>query len=485
MIWLLIGYMWLFVHRPFEVWPSLGAWHLERAYMVVTLAWWLAQGAGSPKGGRFHLCVLGFILAALGTWGQCPFEIWPDLGTFRIERVAMIVMLVWFLASGAGAPAGNRLHLGFLGFILALLASWAQCPFADCGDTTVDNYLKYAIFYVLLATSVRNRQDLYRILVGYAGVMFVFMLHSLREYWCGRVLYAQGIARLQAVGLTFDSNDFAGLIVCSMPLVWVLWQHWPGWLKRAGILAYICLSGVCVVLTGSRMGFVGMILAGLLATLASRRRWRMLALYPVLLAAVWTVLPQEKQDRFMTLLDPSRGPKNAIGSAGNFRFSGLERALPLFAERPLCGFGPQSFGVATGKHVMPHNLYGQLLAELGLAGALAFAAILWGVARNAFEAWRLAGSFPAGRSSLPWQTVLASSAAFLLLLIMAWGFNFLFWHVWLWFGGFQLVALHCLREQAAAATAADPADSAIPDAPYPGVSCPTCDLAGGPSAASW
>ena len=26
MIYLLIGYMWLFVHRPFEVWPWLGAW---------------------------------------------------------------------------------------------------------------------------------------------------------------------------------------------------------------------------------------------------------------------------------------------------------------------------------------------------------------------------------------------------------------------------------------------------------------------------
>jgi O-antigen ligase len=482
MIWLLIGYMWLFVHRPFEIWPALGNWHVERAYMLVTLAWWMARGAGSPKGHRVHLYVLGFILALLATWGQCLFELWPELGTFRIERMAMIVMLAWFLASGAGAPRSNRLHLGFLAFIVALLASWIQCPFPDCGDTAVDNYLKYAIFYVILVTSVRNDADLYRILVGYVGVMTIFMLHSLREYWCGRVYYAQGIARLQAVGMTFDSNDFAGLIVCSMPFVWVLWQRWPSTYKRTGILAYICLSGVCVVLTGSRMGFIGMILAGLLATLAAKHRWRMLALYPVLLAVVWTVLPQEKQDRFMTLLDPSRGPKNAIGSAGNFRFSGFERALPLFAERPLWGFGPQSFGIATGKHLMPHNLYGQLLAELGLAGTIAFGAIVWGIARNAVEAWRLAGG-QAGGSLLPWHAILASSAAFLLLLIMAWGFNFLFWHVWLWFGGFQLVALRCLREQAA--TAVDRADSEIPDAPYPEESCLTCDLADRASAASW
>jgi hypothetical protein len=49
--------------------------------------------------------------------------------------------------------------------------------------------------------------------------------------------------------------------------------------------------------------------------------------------------------------------------------------------------------------------------------------------------------------NLAWHTVAAMSATFLLLAIMAWGFNFLFWHVWLWFGGFQAVALSCLKIQ--------------------------------------
>ena len=31
MIWMLGGYMWLFVHRPFEVWPWLGDLQIERA----------------------------------------------------------------------------------------------------------------------------------------------------------------------------------------------------------------------------------------------------------------------------------------------------------------------------------------------------------------------------------------------------------------------------------------------------------------------
>ena len=34
MRWLLIGYMFLFIDRPFEVWPWLGDLHIERLYML-------------------------------------------------------------------------------------------------------------------------------------------------------------------------------------------------------------------------------------------------------------------------------------------------------------------------------------------------------------------------------------------------------------------------------------------------------------------
>ena len=35
MRWLLIGYMFLFIDRPFEVWPWLGDLHVERVYMLL------------------------------------------------------------------------------------------------------------------------------------------------------------------------------------------------------------------------------------------------------------------------------------------------------------------------------------------------------------------------------------------------------------------------------------------------------------------
>jgi len=56
------------------------------------------------------------------------------------------------------------------------------------------------------------------------------------------------------------------------------------------------------------------------------------------------------------------------------------------------------------------------------------------------------------------------------LLFMGWGLHFLFWHVWLWFGAFQVVALSCLQQQAAYPEArevvAEPYESMTPDTTF-------------------
>jgi len=62
MIWLLTGYMWLFVHRPFEVWPWIGPYRIERIYMLFTLLCWVLS---TEKGRtRNRLNVAFFVMAA-------------------------------------------------------------------------------------------------------------------------------------------------------------------------------------------------------------------------------------------------------------------------------------------------------------------------------------------------------------------------------------------------------------------------------------
>ncbi len=114
-----------------------------------------------------------------------PYEIWPILATIRLERVYVIFMVVVWLGSGPSLPRGNRLHWAFAGFILALLASWMATPCGSAGDATAENYLKFAVFYIVLVTTVRSEKDLRQLLTGYLGAMTLWVAHCIREYYNG------------------------------------------------------------------------------------------------------------------------------------------------------------------------------------------------------------------------------------------------------------------------------------------------------------
>ena len=80
MHWLLIGYMFLFIHRPFEVWPALGEIRLELLYMLVTGIVWLAYPGKRWLANPFHAGVVAFksIISDVAVGGLAP----PMIATF-------------------------------------------------------------------------------------------------------------------------------------------------------------------------------------------------------------------------------------------------------------------------------------------------------------------------------------------------------------------------------------------------------------------
>jgi hypothetical protein len=64
MIYLIIGYMWIYIHRPFEVWPWLGDLHLERVYMVVMILFWLGFVSKKMPKNRMNIGI-AFILISI------------------------------------------------------------------------------------------------------------------------------------------------------------------------------------------------------------------------------------------------------------------------------------------------------------------------------------------------------------------------------------------------------------------------------------
>ena len=129
------------------------------------------------------------------------------------------------------------------------------------------------------------------------------------------------------------------------------------------------------MLTGSRASLLGL-LAGLVY-LWTRSRHKLLVggLGLIMVTAAFFVMPHQYQERYGTILH-----KQLDGSSMG-RVEAWQTGLVMVMDRPLFGVGAGCFGVAhamgysSGAHrnwLESHSLYIQVLAELGVFGAIAF-----------------------------------------------------------------------------------------------------------------
>jgi O-antigen ligase len=388
MRWLLIGYMFLFIDRPFEVWPWLGDIHIERIYMLLTIV----------------------------VWSVYPNKRWIP----------------------------NPQHAAYAGFALAVVTCWLMSPFSEYGQPIVEDWFKVVVFYFLLVTSIHDEDGLRHIAVGFLAVMGLYMLHSFREYLAGRHTYRMGIARMIGVDQTLgDPNSFGASILFALPIVLALWKAGlAGRLGRVLLLGYVGLSTLCVLLTGSRSSLLGLVLWFLIIIWGTRYRFKAFVAFAAVAPLAFVALPESLQTRFETIINPEVGPKNAQES-GEGRLIGLTTGFNLWAANPLNGIGPGAWRPATGSKVESHNLYGQLVGELGSLGLLAFVALLFCFWFNWRAMRRLRAEFPARQDDLVFTLPASVGVAVLLLLFMGnFGHN-LFRFTWLWYGGFLIIARHC------------------------------------------
>ncbi|VTS05631.1 O-antigen ligase family protein [Tuwongella immobilis] len=390
MVWLLIGYMFLFIDRPFEVWPILGDMYLERVYMLFTMAMW---------------CI---------------------------------------------AP-GKRLlpnvqHLGVIAFAGAVLITWGMSPWMEAGQVGVENWFKVLVFYVLLVTSINTEKDLRRILGGFLVVMAIYLLHSLKEFLGGRHVYRMSIARMVGVDTSMgDPNSFGSTIIYSLPIVTVFWSVTTSKLLRLGLLGYVGLCMLCILLTGSRGSLLGLIMIGGILMLRSRR----IVLYGILAVlfspVIFMALPESLQNRFHTIIDPSVGPANAIES-GQGRIDGFFTGMELLAESPLVGIGPGAWRPRTRSIIESHNLYGQVAGEMGMLGIVSFFGMVLLVYHNIRTMNKLRKRYPpqSPDEEFLYRTARAVGLMFFMMLSLGMFGHNLFRYNWLWFGGILIIAHHCV-----------------------------------------
>ena len=157
-------------------------------------------------------------------------------------------------------------------------------------------------------------------------------------------------------------------------------------------------------------------------------------------------MPESMQNRYLTLIDPSYGPKNAQESAEG-RTHGLYAGIELWEKSPITGFGPGSHAQASGSGFQAHNLYGQVLGELGTLGAVAFFGVVLSFFVCAGKTWALTRCTKTPDTLFLRDVSMAVILVISIMLLFGNGSHNLYRYTWIWLAAFQAVAFYCMREE--------------------------------------
>jgi len=343
-------------------------------------------------------------------------------------------------------------------FISTLLS-----PYAGLGDNlTTENWFKVFVFFLLIMTSVKTEKDLKILVTAFTVCFTLYMLHSYREYLCGKAVYRMGTKRMIGVDATMgDPNTFGNSInyaICLLlPLLALAGEVKQKNQKR---LIYWFFAGSfglsiwCIQLTGSRSSFMalGISLFGL--AMLSKYRVRLLLLFALACPLLWFSLTENLQNRFRSIWDPSYGTSNAQ-TLEQRTMDGLYGGIAIWRNNILFGAGPGNAPVASGSGFQTHQLYGQILGELGTLGAMAYFLLVFAMFSNHWAAHQLYNRMKhMGREKEALYLYRVSFgvawAVFLLLLLGMGGHN-AFRYTWVWYAAFQALAVEFLKQKVSSA----------------------------------
>ncbi len=179
-----------------------------------------------------------------------------------------------------------------------------------------------------------------------------------------------------------NPNVLAEYLVLILPLGGALLLTAKDWGRR--ILWFLCcgLITLCLLLTFSRGGWLGALIAGAIFVVMLSPRLILLA--PVALVVLWFLLPDTIKSRFSSIGDMK-------DSSTSYRVAIWMGTIAMLKDYWLCGVGPgteafnqiyPAYGYQAANAQHSHNLFLQLVSDGGICTLILFLVIIFAFGRQ-------------------------------------------------------------------------------------------------------
>ena len=338
-------------------------------------------GSGRRKPGArvlevgFAALLMGAVLALGST---------PDWATAALEIGAAALVLLWVLTR---VVAGDELYLHWsplYPFVIAfaaligcqLLFRLSAYPFVTRVEAL--RYVAYALLFFLAQQLLTRTSSVRRFFLAMAWFGFLVAVEAIAQdftshgviYWHWPKPYSGSV-----YGPYVDHSHYAGLMEMLWPIPAVLSLHERG--PKAGLYAFFAmLMAASIVFSRSRGGAVALLIQVVFLVLLSAKRRRGFALQFAMALVIggaffFWARPEGTLERLSTLTAAHDAALNG------HRLDILRDSLRMFRERPVAGWGLETFPVVYPKFRSftstyfineAHNDYAQVLVGTGLIG---------------------------------------------------------------------------------------------------------------------
>lgn len=411
------------------------------------------------------------------------------LGRIRFELIAGTVLILASVVSltvarqrvrtQAKAAARPQRTSNVVGWLVAMLivavvmTGLSHVP-AISWQVLVNRIIKFAMMTLFIGTLVSSPARLRWFMAAYLLAFLKMVQEGVMGYFSGSLVWEnQGTPRLHGATPNYEHpNSFSGTQLGTLPFLLASLTFAPKWLRPV-VIGHALGAVVIVVTTGSRTGYVGLLLWLAFVWYRSKSRFKSLLLALVAGLVIVPMLPAQYMARFETIFTQ----KDAEGASIDTRKEILHDALGVFAAHPL-GVGVGAFTTVRqemfGRSPPSHNLYLEVACDMGIQGLFVFLGFVVVMMRSAratgAEADRQLRQLEATPVGPDWgveqlgalqnhladlRTIKAAALAVLSFLVIRMGlglFGHDFYEIYWWFAAGLVIALQRMLRVASGRT---------------------------------
>jgi putative inorganic carbon (HCO3(-)) transporter len=308
-----------------------------------------------------------------------PAEIYPSGLTTSIALVVGLLTLGVFIPTQFALEGGLTARPREVVLVVLLcLAGLLSIPLAidpaQAWHEFSDTFIRCIVIFVVLVNVVRTEKRLNGLLLLAVVTGIWLSLGAISDYRLGLMTVEGYRAGGRGGGIFGNSNDMALFLVTIVPIAIALLLNSRSLGRRLLFGAGAILMVAGIVLTYSRGGFIGLLVAlGFFAWKAGRRHRVEIVVAGLLIVAAFLALVPGYALRLASIIVPSLDP---VGSS-EARSGELFRSLYVAIRHPLLGIGMGNYAPEMSyRGLVTHNSYTQVAAEMGAAALVCYTAFV-------------------------------------------------------------------------------------------------------------